>query len=75
MTDTRTELDERLLKEARSREQGLNFRRVLGLIAGAVLIAVIGIGQQRDQAIAFAVAGLLLVAAVVIALRGDRLRR
>jgi hypothetical protein len=74
MTNTRNELDERLLAEARSREQGRNFRRVLGLIAIAVVIAAIGFGKD-DQTLAFAVAGLILVAALVIAFRGDRFRR
>lgn len=74
MADTRSELDERLLAEARSREQGRVFRRVLGLIAIAVVIAAIGL-NTKDQPLAFVVAGLLVIAAVVVAVRGERFRR
>lgn len=75
MTDTRSELDERQLAEARARANGAIFRRVLGLIVGAVIILALGSQRPADMPLAVIVAVVLVVAAIGIAWRGDRFRR
>jgi hypothetical protein len=75
MSDTRQELDERQLAEARARASGAIFRRALGLIAGAIVVLAIGSQRPADLPLAGVVAVLLIVAAIFIAWRGDGFRR
>lgn len=75
MNDTRNELEKRQLAEARARANGANFRRVLGLIAGAGIILALGMGRPDDMPLAALVAVALIAAAIFIAWRGDRFQR
>ena len=70
--DTRRELDERLLREARARAEGAMLRRVLGLIAAAFLFVVYG--AQSNQAALGIGAAVVLVGAAVYVLMVERKR-
>lgn len=75
MSDTRRQLDELQLSEARARANGAIFRRVLGLIVGAIIVLSLGSQRPADMPLAALAAVVLVVAAIVIAWRGDRFRR